>query len=177
MKPAAVEGHVAEGRRNVSWMARRLSGQRRWSRPALCLAVLTLSACALPRWPVDARLTSGFGLRFNGMRPDLHRGVDLDVPIGTPVTAMAGGTVRFAGVQRGFGNVVWIDHIAGFATAYAHLSHIAVGQGDRVSAGQPVGLSGASGNVTGPHLHFEVWRWGRPVDPIPVLGGKPDAHR
>ncbi len=111
-----------------------------------------------------------------GWRPDLHRGVDLDVPTGTQVTAMAGGRVRFAGVQRGFGNVVWLDHAAGFATAYAHLSRVDVSQGDRVRTGQLLGLSGATGNASAPHLHFEVWRWGRPVDPIPVLGGKPGAH-
>ncbi len=143
----------------------------------MCLVLLTLSACALPRWPVDARLTSGFGLRFMGARPDLHRGVDLNVPTGTPVVAMAGGTVRFAGVQRGFGNVVWLDHVAGLSSAYAHLSRIDVRQGQRISAGTVLGLSGASGNASAPHLHFEVWRWGRPVDPIPVLGGKPGAHR
>lgn len=170
VSPTAEDGKVPCTRRSPS-------GRRRWAGPTLCVAALTLSACALPRWPVDAHLTSGFGLRFLGMRPDLHRGVDLDVPTGTPVTAMAAGTVRFAGAQRGFGNVVWVDHAAGFASAYAHLSRIDVGRGNRVSAGQQVGLSGASGNASGPHLHFEVWRWGRPVDPVPVLGGKPAAHR
>ena len=140
-----------------------------------CLLAVTvlLSACAFPRWPVEATITSGFGLRFRGWRPDLHRGVDLSVPTGTPVSAMVGGTVRFAGVQRGFGNVVWIDHVAGYSTAYAHLSELRVQSGERVRTGQLVGLSGATGDVTAPHLHFEVWRWGRPVDPIPVLGGKP----
>ena len=64
-----------------------------------------------------------------GVRPDIHRGVDLDVPTGTPVHAMAAGRVRFAGVMRGFGNVVWIDHRGGIATGYAHLSEISVRQG------------------------------------------------
>lgn len=137
------------------------------------LVVLTLTGCALPRWPAEGTLTSGFGLRFLGWRPDLHRGVDLDVPTGTPIRAMAGGRVRFAGVQRGFGNVVWLDHAGGHASAYAHLSEIRVRSGSRVRAGDVVGLSGATGSATGPHLHFEVWRWGKPVDPIPILGGKP----
>ena len=136
----------------------------------LCVA---LSACHLPRWPVDAPLTSGFGMRFMGWRPDLHRGVDFGVPTGTRVDAMAGGTVRFAGTMRGFGNVVWIDHINGFMSIYAHLSSIEVQPGQRVGAGDRIGASGATGSVTAPHLHFEVWRWGRPVDPIPVLGGRP----
>jgi murein DD-endopeptidase MepM/ murein hydrolase activator NlpD len=139
----------------------------------LLAATMLVSACALPRWPVDATITSGFGLRFRGWSPDLHRGVDLSVPTGTPVSAMVGGTVRFAGVQRGFGNVVWVDHAAGYSTAYAHLSELRVQSGERVRTGQLVGLSGATGDVSAPHLHFEVWRWGRPVDPIPVLGGKP----
>lgn len=139
----------------------------------LLLALLFASSCALPRWPAEGPLTSGFGIRFMGLRPDLHRGVDVDVPTGTPVVAMAGGRVRFADVQRGFGNVVWIDHAAGITSAYAHLSEIRVREGDRVRTGQLVGLSGATGSVTAPHLHFEVWRWGRPVDPISVLGGKP----
>ncbi len=132
-----------------------------------------LGACGLPRWPVDAGLSSGFGVRFMGVRPDIHRGIDLDVPTGTPVHAMAAGNVRFAGVMRGFGNVVWIDHAAGMLSLYAHLSEIRVRQGDSIRAGDLVGLSGATGSVTAPHLHFEVWRWGRPVDPIPILGGRP----
>ncbi|MDX1495684.1 MAG: M23 family metallopeptidase, partial [Longimicrobiales bacterium] len=127
-----------------------MTGRRWWAMGALSLVVAAASACALPRWPVDARLTSGYGLRFMGWRPDLHRGVDLDVPTGTPVVAMAGGTVRFAGVQRGFGNVVWLDHVSGFTSAYAHLSRIDVREGDRVRAGEQVGLSGASGAVSAP---------------------------
>jgi murein DD-endopeptidase MepM/ murein hydrolase activator NlpD len=111
-----------------------------------------------------------------GGRPDIHRGVDLNVATGTLVEAMADGTVRFAGAMRGFGNVVWIDHAGGIESVYAHLSVIQVDDGQRLSAGDPIGLSGATGDVTAPHLHFEVWRWGRPVDPIPVLGGKPGAQ-
>ena len=135
--------------------------------------VLGTSGCHLPRWPTNAPLTSGFGLRFMGIRPDIHRGVDLDVPTGTAVQAMASGRVRFAGVMRGFGNVVWLDHDGGIVSVYAHLSDIRVEEGHSVTAGDLVGLSGATGSVTAPHLHFEVWRWGRPVDPISILGGKP----
>ena len=139
----------------------------------VALALLTLEGCHLPRWPVDAPVTSGFGLRFLGMRPDIHRGVDLDVPTGTPVGAMAEAQVRFAGVMRGFGNVIWLDHGGGILTVYAHLSEIRVREGERIGAGTVIGLSGASGDVTAPHLHFEVWRWGREIDPVPALGGLP----
>lgn len=149
----------------------------RSTRPGVLLSLaltLTTGACSLPRWPVQAPVTSGFGFRFLGtLDPDVHRGVDLSVPTGTPVAAMAGGRVRFAGVMSGFGNVVWLDHSSGFITVYAHLSEISVSVGEPVTAGRLIGLSGASGNVTAPHLHFEVWRWGRPVDPVPVLGGLP----
>lgn len=140
---------------------------------ALAFVLLGSSGCALPRWPVEAPLTSGFGLRFRGVSPDIHRGVDLNVPTGTPVSSMANGRVRFAGGMRGFGNVIWVDHAAGIMTIYAHLSRIDVTVGQAVDAGEVIGASGASGDVTAPHLHFEVWRYGRPVDPIAVLGGKP----
>jgi len=143
-------------------------------RLGLCaLVVLATAACHLPRWPVDAPITSGYGLRLRGVRPDIHHGVDLDVPTGTPVAAMAEARVRFAGVMAGFGNVVWLDHGGGVLTVYAHLSEIHVREGARIATGEILGLSGASGDVSGPHLHFEVWRWGREVDPVPLLGGLP----
>jgi murein DD-endopeptidase MepM/ murein hydrolase activator NlpD len=135
--------------------------------------VVIVSGCYLPRWPVDATATSGFGMRFLGLRPDIHRGIDLDVPTGTPVHAMATGRIRFAGTMSGFGSVIWIDHAAGLLSIYAHLSQISVRPGTSVRAGDLIGLSGASGQVTAPHLHFEVWRWGRPVDPVAILGGGP----
>ena len=144
---------------------------------ALALTVAAVSGCYLPRWPVDATPTSGFGLRFLGLRPDVHRGIDLNVPTGTPVRAMATGHIRFAGTMTGFGSVVWIDHGAGLLSIYAHLSQIGVSAGTSVRAGDPIGLSGASGQVTAPHLHFEVWRWGRPVDPVAILGGRPTGAR
>ncbi|HET9950031.1 MAG TPA: M23 family metallopeptidase [Longimicrobiales bacterium] len=140
-----------------------------------CLLALGAAACGLPRWPVEARMTSDFGLRMRGLRPEIHRGVDLDVPPGTQVHAMADARVRFAGTMSGFGNVVWLDHGGSILTVYAHLSEIRVREGDYVRRGEVVGLSGATGNVTAPHLHFEVWRWGHEVDPVPLLGGRPGA--
>jgi murein DD-endopeptidase MepM/ murein hydrolase activator NlpD len=137
------------------------------------LLIAATAACGIPRWPVDARITSDFGPRMRGSSPDLHRGVDLDVPSGTPVRAMAEARVRFAGVMRGFGNVVWLDHGGAILTVYAHLSTIQAREGETVRGGQVIGLSGATGDVTTPHLHFEVWRWGREVDPVPLLGGRP----
>jgi len=144
------------------------------TRGAVTLALLLgAAACGIPRWPVDARVTSDFGLRMRGWSPDFHRGVDLSVPTGTPIQAMAQARVRFAGVMRGFGNVVWLDHGGGVLSVYAHLSTIGVRQGESVRRGHVIGLSGATGDATTPHLHFEVWRWGREVDPVPLLGGLP----
>ena len=142
-------------------------------RALLVLLALSGAACSLPRWPVDAAISSPFGLRMRGIRPGIHRGVDLDVPVGTDGRAMSGGRVRFAGVQSGYGTVVWIDHGGEVLTVYAHLDELRVEAGQVVRGGDVIGLSGATGDVTGPHLHFEVWRWGRERDPVPLLGGFP----
>jgi murein DD-endopeptidase MepM/ murein hydrolase activator NlpD len=147
---------------------------RRRAAIAAVSLVATLG-CGIPRWPVDSPLSSDFGLRMRGMRPDIHRGVDFPVPTGTQIRAIADARVRFAGTMSGFGNVVWLDHGGTILSVYAHLSSISVRQGDSVRRGEVVGLSGATGDVTAPHLHFEVWRGGREVDPVPLFGGRPKA--
>ena len=139
----------------------------------LLLCSVSITACALPRWPVAAPLTSPYGLRFLGLRPDIHRGVDLNVPAGTQVQAIKKGRVEFAGEMRGYGLVVILRHNATLRSTYAHLSRISVKTGDRVDARQVIGLSGATGNATGPHLHFEIERWGRQEDPVTLLGPPP----
>lgn len=147
-----------------------MRGRRTLLAMLLCAGTV---GCAIPRWPVSAPMTSAYGLRFRGIRPEVHRGVDLGMPEGTEVRAMAPGRVRFAGVQRGFGNVVWLDHGGEVLTVYAHLSVIQVRTGDKVEGHGVVGMSGSTGDARGAHLHFEVWRWGREVDPVPLLGGRP----
>jgi murein DD-endopeptidase MepM/ murein hydrolase activator NlpD len=99
--------------------------------------------------------------------------VDITAAAGTEVRAMTGGVVRFAGAQGGYGRVVWIDHGGEVLTVYAHLSSLLVSAGQPVRGGDLVGLSGSTGDAAAPHLHFEVWRWGRQVDPVPLLGGFP----
>ena len=99
--------------------------------------------------------------------------VDIIVPTGTPVYAMSGGEIRFAGEMTDFGLVVWVDHDDAILTIYAHLSQILVVGGQSVGKGESLGLSGASGNATGPHLHFEIRGRGRQVDPVAMLGGPP----
>ena len=142
---------------------------RRWA----ALLTLALAGCAIPRWPVSGPVTSPFGVRFRGILPEVHRGVDIDVPTGTEVRAMAPGRVLFAGTMTGYGNVVWIEHGGDVLTLYAHLSEIWVRAGDGVEGRTVIGRSGATGDATGPHLHFELWRWGRERDPVPLLGGRP----
>ncbi len=142
-------------------------------RPFLLCLALFATGCSIPRWPVHGPMTSPFGLRLRGIRPEIHRGVDISVPTGTEVRAMASGRVRYAGTMRGYGNVVWIDHGGSVLSVYAHLSQIRVQAGEEVSGGETIGLSGSSGDAEAPHLHFEIWRWGREVDPVPLLGGPP----
>ncbi len=102
-----------------------------------------------------------------------HQGIDYAVPIGTPVLSAGAGTVIFAGVQSGFGNTVVIDNGNGVTTLYGHLSSIGVGVGQSVGDGDQVALSGASGTVSGPNLHFAVFQNGVAVDPTSQLA--PDA--
>jgi murein DD-endopeptidase MepM/ murein hydrolase activator NlpD len=123
--------------------------------------------CPLPlAWPLDAPLGDPFGPRGNRF----HAGIDLLAVQGTPVRAAAPGRVVTAGyVAGGWGKLVVIAHANGVRTMYAHLSAIAVRPGQRVLAGARVGLVGATGDASGPHLHFEVRVRGAAVDPLTAL--------
>lgn len=123
--------------------------------------------------PVSGGVTSPFGPRPAPLpgASTQHKGADYAAAIGTPVRAAAAGTVSFSGVSGGYGNLVIVTHPGGAQTYYAHLSRALVGAGDAVGAGQTIAESGRSGNVTGPHLHFEVRVNGAPVDPEPLLAG------
>ncbi len=136
-------------------------------------AVLGMVGCGLPHWPVEGPVIAPFGLRWGPTGPTIHRGVDIVVPAGKPVYAMSPGDVRFAGTMTDFGLVVWVDHQDAILTIYAHLSAILVVEGQRVTKDEVVGLSGESGNATGPHLHFEIRGRGHQVDPVAMLGGPP----
>jgi murein DD-endopeptidase MepM/ murein hydrolase activator NlpD len=117
--------------------------------------------------PRVAAVSSGFGDRRGG---SWHQGIDVSAPRGTPVWATADGTVVRAERDGAFGRTVLVDHGNGFSTRYAHLKRIKVRSGDRVRRGETLGTVGASGRASGPHLHYEVLRDGRPVDPAPFLG-------
>ncbi|MBI4184021.1 MAG: peptidoglycan DD-metalloendopeptidase family protein [Proteobacteria bacterium] len=128
---------------------------------------------ALMRTPIDgARLSSGFGKRTHPILgySRLHAGVDFAAPTGTPIYAAGDGVVDFAGPQGDNGNYVRIRHNSEYSTAYAHASRFARGlrRGIRVKQGQVVAYVGTTGLSTGPHLHYEVMRQGRKVNPMSV---------
>jgi murein DD-endopeptidase MepM/ murein hydrolase activator NlpD len=122
-------------------------------------------------WPVNGRLLSRFGDRedpFSG-EGAFHTGVDISAAMGTPVHAAADGIVYSAEYEAGYGRMVVIDHGNGMKTRYAHLSRFEVVPGEEIRRGQVLGLSGDSGRVTSPHLHFEVRMGGSAVNPYPYL--------
>jgi len=136
------------------------------------------------RAPVNSSASEGFGTRrtFNGKLASIHRGLDYHAPEGTPIRAANGGTVVLAQELFYEGNCVILDHGEQFMTLYMHLSKIQVAPGETVKQGQQIGLSGATGRATGPHLHVAV-RWqGAYLDPaqlwllpLPRLDG-PDVR-
>ena len=142
-----------------------------------------LAATGRLLWPIPhATITQGFGptpyvfeASYAGF-PHFHTGIDLAMPLGTPVFAAADGVVMLArpmadsaGLLVGYGNYVIIQHDAGLKTLYGHLLTIGVKEGEVVHRGQLVGLVGSTGNSTGPHTHFEVRIENSPVDPMQML--------
>ena len=121
--------------------------------------------------PVEfSRISSGFSMRFHPVLQTwrAHNGTDFAATTGTPARTIGNGVVEFAGVQNGFGNVVFVKHRNNMETVYAHLSKINVQVGQAVTQGQTIGLVGATGWATGPHLHFEVRVNGVQHDPMTV---------
>lgn len=118
-------------------------------------------------WPVVGPITSPFGEREapRGGGVEFHTGLDIAVPSDTAVKATADGVVSFAGWNAGSGNLAVIEHGFGFSTFYAHNSSILVRIGQRVKRGDVIAYSGSTGNSTGPHLHYEVWKQGRAINP------------
>lgn len=120
--------------------------------------------------PVQGRITSGFGMRRHPILgyARQHAGMDFGAPYGAPIYAVSDGTVSFAGYNGGYGRFVRINHGDNLGSGYGHMSRIAVSAGQRVRRGQVIGYVGSSGLSTGPHLHYELYRGGRPVNPASV---------
>lgn len=126
-------------------------------------------------WPVDGRISSGFGMRMHPKyhTEKFHTGIDLSVPTGTPVHATADGIVSFASWSPGNGNIVVLEHGQGFSTVYAHNSKNLVKVAQTVHRGDVVADAGSTGVTTGSHVHYEVWKNGQYVNPK-TFGEKAD---
>lgn len=120
---------------------------------------------------VTPEVSSNYGRRTDPIdgSSKFHTGIDVAAQEGSPVLAAASGVVRRAGLRGGYGKAVEIDNGQGISTLYGHASSLAVKEGDKVEAGQPVAFVGHTGRATGSHLHFEVRKDGKPTDPQPAL--------
>ncbi len=122
-------------------------------------------------WPVEGRLTGGFGDRLDPFRGEgtFHAGVDISTAYGTPVRVAADGVIVSAARESGYGRCVVVDHGSGVTSLYAHLSGFNVAPGQSVLGGEIIGFVGSSGRATGPHLHYEVRSHDAPVNPMRYL--------
>ncbi len=117
-------------------------------------------------WPVQGRL----GSRFEDDERERHQGIDIRAPLGTPIRASASGIVIYSGnTIRGYGNMVILRHSEEYVTVYAHNEVNLVQEGDQIERGQIIGRVGKTGRASGSHLHFEIRRNNKPVDPMLYL--------
>ena len=176
MMLASLDDRSAMGGPLISLSTGRGSLDQRFQRLGVSLArmdALERGLAGIPQvMPASLEyISSGFGYRsdpFTGGAA-YHAGLDFRGPIGAPIYAAAAGTVSVAGVRSGYGNCIEIDHGNGLMTRYAHMSGYRARAGQKVAAGQVVGLIGSTGRSTGPHLHFEVRINDRPLNPRPFL--------
>ncbi len=120
-------------------------------------------------WPVVGLVTSDYGWRRMGRIKEFHPGIDISAPYGTPVSVSSDGRVIYTGGIGGYGQTVIVYHGYGFVTLYGHLSQILVNRGEEVVKGQIIGKVGMTGRTTGPHLHYEVIKYGIRQNPIAYL--------
>lgn len=139
------------------------------ARPAGAASVYESGLSEPSHWPLEEPGYVTRGQAADGPAPntggEAHPGVDIAVPIGTPVRASGGGSVLQAGVDSEYGIFVLLEHPGGLQSMYGHLSRAAVASGQAVDAGEVIGLSGNTGRSSAPHLHFEIRRDGKPIDP------------
>lgn len=123
------------------------------------------------QWPLKSRITSSFGMRTHPItkKRSFHCGIDIGAVTGTPIKASYTGKVIYSGWKGGYGNMIVIEHKNKYITVYAHLSKLLKKKGDYVKTGDVIALSGATGTVTGPHLHFEIRKYLTPLNPLMIL--------
>ena len=123
-------------------------------------------------WPLgdlEGFVTRGRVGEGDAQDGEAHEGIDIAAPIGTPIRAAGGGTVEATGADVAYGMFVLLRHPDGYETMYGHASRVLVREGDTISAGVVIGLTGNSGRSTAPHLHFEVRRQGQSLDPLTLV--------
>jgi len=159
-KVSLSEQALSRHRKEKATVSRALSlysAQSRWSLPL--------------KRPVPGEISTVYGVKriLNGKPRSPHRGVDFRTGLGDPVRSCADGVVALTGNHFFAGNSVYVHHGQGMVSMYFHLSEISVQEGQTIERGQPVGLSGQTGRVTGPHLHFGLSLLGNLVDPLPLI--------
>jgi murein DD-endopeptidase MepM/ murein hydrolase activator NlpD len=137
------------------------------------------TACDMPligpalsfAWPVDLPITEGWGFKFHPViqMQLLHRGIDFDAPVGTPVHSAQQGRVSRTAFAGDYGNSITIDHGGGWETSYSHLQRFAVRVDDCIKTGDPIAFVGLTGLTQGPHLHFEILLGSVAVNPVKFL--------
>ncbi|TAM58831.1 M23 family metallopeptidase [bacterium] len=171
LRLAALErlaGSVGADQRTLRVQALRTAAERAVQAQARARALAAIPSIM----PVDGPIVSGFGYRTYPDR-EFHAGLDIAAGYGAPVEAAADGYVAAAGWDGGYGIKVDIDHGNGYHSWYAHLERTLVHAGQAVKRGETIGLVGATGFATGPHLHYQLMLDGRAVDPTPFLHGTP----
>ena len=165
--PLLYAGLERRGERALQLVAWNVGGKIAWVDAATAGQVQAASAMM---WPVNARITSTFGMRYHPILhfARMHSGIDFGAAWGTPIHAAADGQVSRAGWAGGYGRQVRIEHGGGLATSYSHMSRMIVAPGSPVRQGQVIGYVGTSGLSTGSHLHYEVLRGGQAVNPMSV---------
>jgi murein DD-endopeptidase MepM/ murein hydrolase activator NlpD len=128
-----------------------------------------LGSSAPSHWPIDVPGFVTRGQVRSGDAVESHPGIDIAVPAGTPVRASGGGSVAATGYDPDYGLFVLLRHPSGYETMYGHASRLIVAEGDDVQAGQVIVLSGNSGRSTAPHLHFEIRRDKKSLDPLTLV--------
>lgn len=122
-------------------------------------------------FPVKGWLSAGYGLRINPFtkKREMHQAIDIVAPWGTSIKAACQGKVTYAGWKDCYGLAITVKNGYGYSTVYGHLSKILVKKGEWIEKGQIIGKLGSSGRSTGPHLHFEVWKGGKTINPLKLM--------